>query len=161
MGFLTPTISNVEMASVKNMLKQVNDSTKLVNTTTNPEVFFSRLNMLFDLFMELKKYEKYRIFTGKTPTQDYEYLQKSLEKQVNLFIDRTYEKQMEKMKTLKTDKSKASSFEKYSDKMMTAFKNANSYWQGNSGMAHYRGALYTTDNMIHLKRKLSSYSSNS
>lgn len=154
MGLFTPKISKVELASAKNMLKQVNDCSKVVNTTTNPETYFSRLNFLFDLLLELRKYEKYRIFTGKSPTQDYNYLLDNLESSVNAFIDRTYEKQKEKMSTLKTDKSKYNSFQKYAQKMSTAFENANSFWQGNAGISHYTGILYTQNNMLHLNKIL-------
>ena len=154
MGFFTPKISKVELASVKNMLKQVNDCTKIVNTTTNPETYFGRLNFLFDLLLELRKYEKYRIFTGKSPTQDYNYLIDNLESSVNAFIDRTYEKQKEKMSTLKTDKSKCNSFQKYAQKMRNAFENANEFWQGNSVTSHYTGILYTQNNMLHLNKIL-------
>lgn len=154
MGLFTPQISKVELAEVKNMLKQVNDSTKLVNTTVKPDVFFGRLNFLFDLFLELKKYEKYKIFKGKTPTQDYNYLLNNLEHQVNLFIDRTYEKQQEKMSKLKTEKSKANSFEKYAENMRASFKSANNFWQGSSISSHYNGKLYTQNNILYLEKVL-------
>lgn len=154
MGLFTPTISKAELASVKNMLKQVNESAKTVNTTTNPETFFGRLNFIFDLLLELKKYEKYRIFTGNSPTKDYNYLLDNLESSVNAFIDRTFEKQKEKMSTLKTDKAKYNSFQKYALKMRTAFENANNYWQGNTGISHYTGVLYTQNNVQHLNKVL-------
>lgn len=154
MGLFTPRISKVELAAAKNMLKQVNDCAKIVNTTTNPEIYFSRLNFLFDLLLELRKYEKYHIFTGKSPTQDYNSLLNNLESSVNLFIDRTYEKQKEKMIALKTDKAKQNSFQKYALKMRTAFENANSYWQGNAGTSHYTGILYTQNNILHLNKIL-------
>lgn len=135
----------------------MNESTKMVNTTTNPEVYFGRLNLLFDLFLTLKLYEKYNIFTGKTPSQDYDYLLANLERSVNAFIDRSVSKQTEKIATLKTEKSKLNSMEKYAEKMRNAFKNANTFWSGNNDYYHYTGKLYTPSNLDYLNNQLRKY----
>ena len=44
---------------INNLLKQVHESETIVNRTTNPTVFFGRLNFLFDCLLNLKDYEKY------------------------------------------------------------------------------------------------------
>lgn len=160
MGFFSPKISAAEMASVKNMLKQVNDCTKIINTTSNPEIYFSRLNQLFDLFLTLKTYEKYAIFKNSTPTKDLNILMSRLENSVNLFIDRSYENQMEKIRKLKTDKAKINSFKKYAEKMQFAFENSHNFWQGSTlpsraGTLHYQGELYTDANLEYLNNVLS------
>lgn len=146
-----PKISRVELEELKGLMKQVQETTKLVNTTTNPEVYFGRLHFLFDLFLKLKQFEKYNVFTGSTPTDDYNKLSREIEKSVNDFIKRTYEKQMDKMSTLKSDKAKENSFNKYAEKMRTAFKNADTYWSGTLSSPHYTGKLYTSANLSYLE----------
>jgi len=52
---------------INNLLKQVHESETIVNRTTNPTVFFGRLNFLFDCLLNLKDYEKYDIFHPESP----------------------------------------------------------------------------------------------
>ncbi len=154
MGLFTPKISSVELARVRSLLKQMNNTTKTVNTTVNPEIYFGRLNYLFDLILALKNYEKYHVFTGQTPSQNYSYLTATLEKSVNDFIDRSFYNQIQKTEKLKTDKSKENSMKRYIEKMQSAFQNANSFWSGNTGEEHYKGRLYTPSNIEYFNNKI-------
>ncbi len=154
MSIFTPKISQIELQRVKTLLKQVQESAKLVNNTIKPDVYFGRLNFLFDLFLTLQEFEKYKIFTGKSPTQDYNYLLRNMEQSVNNFIDRSFENQYNKMKKLKTDKSKTNSYLKYDKTINNAFLNANTFWSGNTGSKHYTGKLYTENNIKYLNEKL-------
>ena len=153
-SFGAPKISQAELQELKGLMKQVQETTKLINTTTNPEVQFGRLHFLFDLFLKLKRFEKYNVFTGSTPTKDYNKLSREMEKSVNDFITRTYQKQIDKMSTLKSDKAKENSFNKYAEKMRTAFNSADTYWSGNLSSPHYTGKLYTSANLSYLESLL-------
>ena len=106
MGLFSPKISNFDKQRAQGYLKQIQESAKLVNTTVKPDIYFGRLNFLFDLFLRLQPYERYGIFRGGTPSSDLAKLQNGLEKSVDDFIMRSYEKQMEKVKVLKTEKAK-------------------------------------------------------
>lgn len=50
-SFGAPKISQAELQELKGLMKQAQETTKLINTTTNPEVYFGRLHFLFDLFL--------------------------------------------------------------------------------------------------------------
>ena len=54
MGLFTPKITPTQISQAKLLLKQSNESIKLVNTTTNPETYFGRLNFTFDVLLEMK-----------------------------------------------------------------------------------------------------------
>lgn len=75
---------------INNLLKQVHESETIVNRTTNPTVFFGRLNFLFDCLLNLKDYEKYDIFHPEKPSDVLKNITKNLESHVNGFIDRAY-----------------------------------------------------------------------
>lgn len=131
-------------------LKQLEESAYLINHTTNPTTFFGRLHFSFDKLLELITYEKFGFFTNKTPSEDYQMLLDKLDETVNRFIDRSYEKQLEKVRSLKTEQGKRNSLEKYFIKMYEAFDCAHTFWQGDSISEHYSGDLYTVNNLIYL-----------
>ena len=64
---------------INNLLKQVHESETIVNRTTNPTVFFGRLNFLFDCLLNLKDYEKYDIFHPEKPSDVLKNITKNLE----------------------------------------------------------------------------------
>lgn len=132
------------------LLKQLNESTNIVNNTTDPKVYFKRLNLIFDILMEMTKYEKYGIYKGSTPTQDLNKLKNDLGSSVKAFIDRTYEAQILKTCNLKTQQGKVNSLNKYFDSMFSAFECANTFWSGDSTRAHYTGNLFTDSNKAYL-----------
>ena len=68
---------------INNLLKQVHESETIVNRTTNPTVFFGRLNFLFDCLLNLKDYEKYDIFHPEKPSD----VLKNITKNLNLCYD--------------------------------------------------------------------------
>lgn len=89
---------------INNLLKQVHESETIVNRTTNPTVFFGRLNFLFDCLLNLKDYEKYDIFHPEKPSDVLKNITKNLESHVNGFIDRAYtEKKKENSKPKNSD----------------------------------------------------------
>ena len=106
MGFFTPKISRWEKEHISGLLKQAQESAKLVNTTVKPDVYFDRLHFLFDILLELREYERYKIFRGSTPSNDLLNLQNGLEKSVDDFILRPYTNRKEKADALKTENAK-------------------------------------------------------
>ncbi len=149
-------ISPIEYARAKNMLGQVKRTTQLVNTTSNPEVYFGRLNYVFDMLLTLKRYEKYGIFTDFIPSREYDILLENLEKSVNDFIDRSFCSQEKKAEKLKTDKAKSNNMNRFIEKIRLSFKNSNTFWSGNIGEEHYTGRLYTKGNIEYLDKKIKS-----
>lgn len=75
---------------------QSKDRAKLVESTVNPDVFFERLHFMLDLTLTLQNYEKYKCFTGNTPSALYQEIISNLGEIVDKFITRTYNKQADK-----------------------------------------------------------------
>ena len=59
----------MELAKIEanNSLRIVQDSSRLVQTTTKPDVFFDRMQLLFEHSSNLAYLERYVPFTGTSP----------------------------------------------------------------------------------------------
>lgn len=150
MGLFTPRISQAELSHVQMTMKQLQDSVNLVNTTEKPEVFFKRLHFSLDLLLELRRYEKYRIFKSGLPSNDYQKIINNLEATVNDFIDRAVLANDRKIAALKTESAKKRNREAFAIKLISAFDCANTFWSGNFSQSraypHYTGPLFTVSN---------------
>lgn len=150
MGLLAPRISAREVEYIRSRMAQLQETVALVNTTTKPEVFFKRLHMSLDILMELTAYEKYGIFKGSKPTDDYNRLLRNLDTTVNDFIDRALVANQQKLASLKTDSAKRNNREKFAASLIAAFDCANTFWSGSFSQTriipHYTGPLYTANN---------------
>lgn len=145
-----PNSHQIETAQI--LLKQANESAKLVNTTKSPSVFFGRLSFLLDVLLELQKYERFGLFLGSSPTNDYNNLLRNLEKTVDNFLDRANQDNFKKIYSLKTPSAKERNRQKFISDLLYAFSASNSFWQGNSVYPHYTGPLYTPSNYDHVGR---------
>lgn len=163
MGIFTPKLPPSEMNFLADIIQKSKDSAEIVNTTTNAKVFFCRLNFIFDLLLLLKQYEKYKIFKGSTPTQDFMELQKSLNTTVNTFIDCAFSNEDTKIASVKTEKARFTKRVEFTSDMLFAFENANSFWEGNiliqSGktLPHYTDQLFLDENLDYLKSRIEDY----
>lgn len=160
MGWFTPKISAMQVQQVGNLLKQSKESAHLVNTTVKPEVFFGRLNFLLDVLLELQKYEKYKIFSGSSPSRDYNRLLRDLEKTVDSFISRAIKANNEKIASLKTPAAKERNRSKFLISLSLGFGNANTFWQGNGMLPHYSGPLFTEANKARIEKLLQEANAN-
>lgn len=138
--------------NIKMMLKQARETANTINTTKNPEVFFGRLGFLFDLLLELKKYEWIYSFSPK-PSQDLKDLENGLEKTVFVFIERYMADTKSKISQMKTEKGKMNKYVTSVTKLMSAFDCADTFWIGNGKYPHYDGPLYTQNN-YHVVKEL-------
>lgn len=157
MDLFTPKISKIELMKVEALLKQLNDTVNTINHTTNPDIFFGRLNFAIDALLELQKYEKYRIFKKRTPTEDLNELLNGLENNVNIFINRSYQNEIDKNKAFKKESTRIQHMRDYAYNMFYAFENANTYWLGNNTYPHYSERLYTDNNINLLHSLLDKY----
>ena len=152
-----PTPSPVQISQIENLMKQLLESTTLVNSTASSKTFFGRLHFSLDILLELQKYEKYNIFTGSTPTEDYQKLIDNLEATVDAFIDRSIIDHVKKHEHLKTQKAKDRNIYKYLSSLLSDFEEANTYWSGNNMYPHYTGPLYTDSNYQRVKEMYDDY----
>lgn len=151
MGLFTPKITPYALEHVQYGLKQINECAKLINTTVKPDVFFGRLNFLLDLLLDLQSYEKYHVFRGSTPSQDYQRIITNLEKTVNDFLDRATDKELNKISSLKTEKARKNRAEKFVISILTAFEMSHTFWVGNGASPHYTGPLYCDSNIDYFR----------
>lgn len=136
--------------NIKIMLKQARETANNINTTKNPEVFFGRLGFLFDLLLELKKYEWVYSFSPK-PSQDLRDLENGLEKTVYVFIERYLDDVKLKMSQMKTENGRKNKYATSITKLYSAFNCASTFWIGNGVYPHYTGPLYTQNNYNFVK----------
>lgn len=146
LGLFAPKITKAQQSHISLSLKQLNDSASLVNTTVKPDVFFKRLHLTLDLFMDLMQYEKYKAFKKSSPTKNFNSVVGNMEATVNDFIDRAVEDNQKKIDGLKTDKAKVNRNEKFANSLMAAFDSADTFWSGNTLRPHYTGPLFTDNN---------------
>lgn len=91
----------------------IDDCVRLVNNTTTVEVFFSRYDLLLELYEGLAIIEKhYNKFAKPLPSSQLMYLKNEKEKATNDLINRCWDKTTNEVSKLKTDKAKAKRFEK-------------------------------------------------
>ena len=150
MALFTPRISPRELEYVRARLQQLHDTVDIVNTTIKPDVFFKRLNFSLDILLDLQNYEKYGIFKGSTPTDDYNAIIRNMDATVNDFIDRAVDANQQKLAALKTESAKKRNNERFVSALVAAFDNANTFWSGSfsqtRAIPHYTGPLFTPSN---------------
>lgn len=145
--FKKPKPTPFEVNQAKQLLKQLQESVNLINTTTVPKTFWGRLNLSLDILLELQKYERFGFFKGSTPTQDYNRILGNLEATVNDFIDRAIIAHVDKYKHLQSQDEKDKKFKNFIGNLWNSFYEANDYWQGNNNYPHYAGKLFVDSNL--------------
>lgn len=93
-------------------LKQVRESVNIINSTVNPEVFFSRYGFALFRLYELSKMEGKVKFKGDKPSKFLKTMEKEKQEAIKRLIDRICQKSREKCCTLKTEKAKANNIDK-------------------------------------------------
>lgn len=155
MGWFTPKITPHELEYVRSRMNQLQDSVTLLNTTVKPDVFFKRLNFTLDILLDLKNYEKYGIFKGNTPSNDYNRIIRTMESIVDDFIDRAIEDNERRQAALKTQSARDKNYDKFVTTLISAFDCAHTFWSGSYNQSrtcpHYTGPLFTQNNYKRVK----------
>ena len=100
-------------------LKIVKESAALVNETTNPEVFFSRYNLVLEHLEPLVGLECTGIYDNspELPSQAFERIDALFPTATNRFIDRALEAAQKRADSLKTEKGKKAALQRFFDNM--------------------------------------------
>lgn len=98
-------------------LKISHDCEKLINNTMNPDVFFSRFELLESVCACLVLIQPYVKFTGTQPRKAFKTLQEIRPMAAKAFIERSYEKMIQQADGLKTEKGRTNKIEKYFSSM--------------------------------------------
>ncbi len=95
--------------------KQFDETITLIDSTTNCETFFGRIEFAYQIANE----QRQRIWLA--------YLNDNLPDMVNCFIDRSCYVEADKIKTLKTPKGRQNRFDKYTESMRKSFTEYSRY----------------------------------
>lgn len=87
-------------------LKQLYETTELVNNTVNPDVFFTRYDFLIELLTNLKSIEHLIDFKNGSPRDLLHQANSKRVQEINNFIERYYMETLMSIEKLKTDKAK-------------------------------------------------------
>lgn len=99
-------------------LKISQDCVNLINTTTNPEVFFKRYDLCIETVQKLVSTEKYVKFKGKKPHVFLNELFQTRDAATKDFIMRCYEKVLAETDKMKTKKGKINKVSKLHESIL-------------------------------------------
>lgn len=129
------------------ILNQVSESLDIINSTTNPDTFFNRLNFILDRLLFINK-KSCSIDDINRSLKIYNDTINDLENIVNEFIDRSYYHEHEIASKLKTEKERKNRLINYFKNPEISFGNSNDHYHGNNPEFHYSGRLYTDRNLM-------------
>ncbi len=110
-------LRSATIQQAENDLRIINDSAKLVEKTTKPNVFFSRLNLLIEKAKHLASLEKYISFSGTSPAMAYNEALRNYNESVQLFLIRYFSETFDKAEAMKTDKGRIGKYQKFYDSL--------------------------------------------
>ncbi|WP_132995782.1 hypothetical protein [Sporanaerobacter acetigenes] len=99
-------------------IKHIDDSVKIINSTKNPDTFFSRYDFLIERLNQLIDISGNVLYTGENPKDYLAELQNNKVDLFNSFINRYYEDVLSKINSLKTEKAKVNNANKFYDTLM-------------------------------------------
>lgn len=102
-------------------LKIAQDCVDLVNTTTNPDVFFKRYDLCIQTVQKLVNIEKHVSFSGKKPHVFLNELHQKRNAATHDFIMRYYYKALGDAEKLKTVKGKINKINKFCENIEIAY----------------------------------------
>ncbi len=100
-------------STIQRHLDILKDCGNLINTTKNPNVFFSRYLIALALLNDLILIENKKVFKGNKPSEIKRQFYEKEIYTVNDFIDRYYEDIVSQISTLKTQKAKQSRIDSF------------------------------------------------
>lgn len=108
-------IATIQQA--ENDLRIIRDCATLVEKTTNPKVFFMRLNLLIEKSKHLTNFEQYIPFSGASPTVAYHAALQNYNEAINQFLIRYFSETFDKAEALKTEKGRIGKYQKFYDSL--------------------------------------------
>jgi hypothetical protein len=125
-------IAEIDRMNAKIFMDEFQDSLSIMQKTTNPETFFSRYDLAMERLDNMVELQQKGIkFTSDLSSLKAQALsQETTADTVNVLIDNAYIKQLQKLSTLKTERGRTNSnqrwyasFEPYFDKMPVRSRN--------------------------------------
>lgn len=101
-----------------NDLRVIEDCLKIIFTTTKPDTFFSRLDLLKEKAKHLVMLEPYWEYEGASPTAAYQEVIDQEQDAIRAHIDECYYSTFKKAEKLKTEKGKKNQFRKVYEELL-------------------------------------------
>lgn len=114
-------LKQISYQTAQNHIRIIQDCIRLIRNTTNPEVFFSRLELLKKHGKALAALEPYIAYSGASPTAALEEVILREQEAIYNFIVRYYENVFDKAAALKTEKAKKRQFQKFYDSLQNYY----------------------------------------
>lgn len=124
----------------KQELRICRDCAKIIETTTKPDVFFARWDLMRDKLRSLQKVEGYVSFKGGRPSEAFRKIVDRYYTTVQGLLIRSFTETWDKVETLKTTKSKLAKFQKLHDTLHEYYGRMNA---DNIDYVESRFKLYT------------------
>lgn len=110
-------LKSITIQQAENTLRIIQDCVKLVDNTTNPDVFFMRLNLLVEKSKYLVSLEEYVTFSGASPTEALNEVVQNYYEAVNQFLIRYFSETFDKAEAMKTEKGRINKYQKFYDSL--------------------------------------------
>lgn len=111
-------------ASAQRELEIIHDCLRIISETKKPDIFFSRLDLLFAKAERLRIYEKHISFT-ESPSAAYGQLWEDRQECISLFLVRYFSDVFDQAENLKTDKGKLNKYQKFYDSLQPYYEQMN------------------------------------
>lgn len=98
-------------------LRIINDCSRIISETKNPETFFNRYDLLLETLSKFAEIEQYAPFKGEKPSAELYRLSSQREKDTDDFIDRYAQDTRMKIYELSSQKGKANKAEAFKNIM--------------------------------------------
>lgn len=115
-------LKDIAFQSAENSIRIVHDCSKILQETTNPEVFFDRFRLFSEHTFNLSLLEPYVSFDGASPTEAYLLIIKGKQEAIKEFLIRYLYKVDTKAESLKTQKGKLNQYQKFYDSLKPYFE---------------------------------------
>lgn len=115
-------LKDIACQSAENSIRIVHDCSKILQETTNPEVFFDRFRLFSEHTFNLSLLEPYVSFDGASPTEAYLLIIKEKQEAIKEFLIRYLYKVDTKAESLKTQKGKLNQYQKFYDSLKPYFE---------------------------------------
>lgn len=109
-------LKSITLQQAQNDLRIINDCTRLVESTTKPDVFFMRLNLLVEKSKHLADLGHYMKFSNVSPLA-YNEVVNNYHETINHFLWRYFSDTFDKAEAMKTEKGKLGKYQKFYDSL--------------------------------------------
>ena len=110
-------LRSISQRIIENDLRIINDCRDIISSTTNPDTFFSRMDLLEEKAKELAFLEEFMAFRGPSPKAALNQIHEQYQLSISMFLKRYYGDTVVKSESLKTMKGKQARYQKFYDSL--------------------------------------------